>query len=350
MIGLNSNFSTMVTGLSSPFRHVEKYPNLLQEIERHLQEHHPDRGDTQRAVSVYRDLANSCNDIRKQKETQMELLSCVIKDWTGPVRFMLLASFGGILYAKSVSISHGDESEWKEKFLTLFAKLLLVLNVSSDMDSYIFERKIDLSGTSVKKMPKNESCPLSSHQNILTISRTQDSEIILKLLLSSYEETNKWLHSLEKAGVFVEESTISSKPNDSISAKAYSTVQNHQVPQSQKLEVSLMPSPGYAEMISKKTCSLSNVHSLVTTSDSSSKHLPLNMVKAKNQFTPESSYQQHRAVNLPRKKFSGFCIRPLPPYKLYNVRSATESNQIKMRKKGKDAVIQAFILNNIIVV
>ena len=46
----------LTTGLSKPFRRLEKYSGILQELERHIEENHPDRGDTQRSVSVYKDI------------------------------------------------------------------------------------------------------------------------------------------------------------------------------------------------------------------------------------------------------------------------------------------------------
>lgn len=51
----------LTTGLSKPFRRLEKYAGMLQELERHVEENHPDRGDTQRSVSVYKDIAVSVN-------------------------------------------------------------------------------------------------------------------------------------------------------------------------------------------------------------------------------------------------------------------------------------------------
>ena len=49
----------LTTSLSLPFGRLEKYPNLLKEIERHTEQSHVDRGDTQRAISVYREIAVS---------------------------------------------------------------------------------------------------------------------------------------------------------------------------------------------------------------------------------------------------------------------------------------------------
>lgn len=56
---INPGVLALTTLLSKPFRRLEKYSGLLQELERHVEECHPDRGDTQRSVSVYKDIAVS---------------------------------------------------------------------------------------------------------------------------------------------------------------------------------------------------------------------------------------------------------------------------------------------------
>lgn len=47
----------LTTGLSKPFRRLDKYSAMLQELERHMESGHPDRGDTQRSISIYKDIA-----------------------------------------------------------------------------------------------------------------------------------------------------------------------------------------------------------------------------------------------------------------------------------------------------
>lgn len=47
----------LTVSLSKPFRRLEKYNGMLQELERHLEENHIDRGDTQRSVSIYKEIA-----------------------------------------------------------------------------------------------------------------------------------------------------------------------------------------------------------------------------------------------------------------------------------------------------
>ena len=47
----------LTTSLSLPFGLLDKYPNLLKEVERHIDTSHVDRGDTQRAMLVYHEIA-----------------------------------------------------------------------------------------------------------------------------------------------------------------------------------------------------------------------------------------------------------------------------------------------------
>lgn len=51
----------LTTGLSKPFRRLDKYSAILQELERHMESCHADRGDTQRSIAVYKDIASSCS-------------------------------------------------------------------------------------------------------------------------------------------------------------------------------------------------------------------------------------------------------------------------------------------------
>lgn len=53
---INYPLKDLISGLSRPFRHLETYPSMLNELERGMHEAHPDRGDTQRAAAVFRDI------------------------------------------------------------------------------------------------------------------------------------------------------------------------------------------------------------------------------------------------------------------------------------------------------
>ncbi|KAL7669194.1 hypothetical protein ACOME3_009860 [Neoechinorhynchus agilis] len=67
--------------LSSPFRAIAKYPLLLRDLERTYEEHHPDRGDIQRAIQYYKDMSPHIEDTRRRKELEIEVLSAPVAGW-----------------------------------------------------------------------------------------------------------------------------------------------------------------------------------------------------------------------------------------------------------------------------
>uniref|UniRef100_A0A182SJR2 SH3 domain-containing protein n=1 Tax=Anopheles maculatus TaxID=74869 RepID=A0A182SJR2_9DIPT len=73
----------LTTGLSKPFRRLDKYAAILQELERHMESGHPDRGDTQRSIAVYKDIASSCSATRRQKELELQILTGPVRGWQG---------------------------------------------------------------------------------------------------------------------------------------------------------------------------------------------------------------------------------------------------------------------------
>lgn len=87
------NGSVLLTSsLSHSFRRLDKYPALLQELQRYTDECHPDRGDTQRAGFLYRELVSSCLELRRQKEMELEVMLGNIKSWPevmGPIGWFL---------------------------------------------------------------------------------------------------------------------------------------------------------------------------------------------------------------------------------------------------------------------
>jgi Rho guanine nucleotide exchange factor 7 len=49
----------LTTGLSRPFRHLERYASVSQELEQHQEDDHIDRGDAQRSIGYYKNVAVS---------------------------------------------------------------------------------------------------------------------------------------------------------------------------------------------------------------------------------------------------------------------------------------------------
>ncbi|VDK78591.1 unnamed protein product [Litomosoides sigmodontis] len=122
----------LISGLSHPFRHLETYPSMLNELERGMHEAHPDRGDTQRAAAVFRDIANYCAALRKQKEMQLELLASGSIDGLPSEE---LKKLGEILYMSIVSVDDVKASVEEElscdRCVILFATTILILEVKT---------------------------------------------------------------------------------------------------------------------------------------------------------------------------------------------------------------------------
>lgn len=90
----------LTTGLSKSFRRLDKYSAILQELERHMESGHADRGDTQRSIAVFKDIAASSSAIRRQKELELQILTGPIRGWEGED----LSTMGEIIHMGSVAV------------------------------------------------------------------------------------------------------------------------------------------------------------------------------------------------------------------------------------------------------
>ncbi|XP_055588788.1 uncharacterized protein LOC129741107 isoform X2 [Uranotaenia lowii] len=134
----------LTTGLSKPFRRLDKYSAILQELERHMESGHPDRGDTQRSIAVFKDIASSCSATRRQKELELQILTGPIRGWQGQE----LSSLGEIIHMGSVAVG----SEHKDRYFVLFSETLLILSVSQRMSAFKYEGKLPLTGINVNRL------------------------------------------------------------------------------------------------------------------------------------------------------------------------------------------------------
>ncbi|XP_061185563.1 rho guanine nucleotide exchange factor 7-like isoform X4 [Saccostrea echinata] len=143
-IGATKGTMMLTTNLYKPFTRLDKYPSLLKELERHIEESHIDRGDTQRAISVYREIANACMEIRKCKEMEYEILTSSIKGWAGED----IAKLGEVVRLSQVQVTslNGDKND---RIFVLFPGLLVMLSMSPRLSGYQYEGKLPLSGMTV---------------------------------------------------------------------------------------------------------------------------------------------------------------------------------------------------------
>lgn len=142
----------LTTGLSKAFRRLDKYSAMLQELERHMESGHPDRGNTQRSIAVYKDIAvgvitilaikirsklklillqSVCSATRRQKELELQVLTGPVRGWQGQE----LSTLGDIIHMGSVAVG----PDHRDRYFVLFPQTLLILSVSQRMSAFIYE-------------------------------------------------------------------------------------------------------------------------------------------------------------------------------------------------------------------
>ncbi|XP_044006027.1 rho guanine nucleotide exchange factor 7 [Aphidius gifuensis] len=175
----------LTTGLSKPFRRLEKYAAMLQELERHTEKNHFDRGDTQRSVSVYRDIAEKCTYARKQRELALQILTSGIKNWEGED----LSTLGEILHVGPVVLAIGADR--RDRYFVLFPMTLLVLSTSHRMSSFVYEGKLPLTGIDIIPMDDTDDI-----KNAFEINGPMIESIIV--ICSNREERQNWIDYLKQ--------------------------------------------------------------------------------------------------------------------------------------------------------
>lgn len=143
----------LTTTLSLPFRRLAKYPIMLKEIERQVEENHIDRGDIQRSIAVFQEISDLCEQTRKQKNMELEVLTGSIRGWEGKP----ISSLGDILLMRYVGVISTPGGEIQDRCFVLFSDTLVILSASQRMSSYIYEGQVQLAGLSVEKLEDNDT-------------------------------------------------------------------------------------------------------------------------------------------------------------------------------------------------
>lgn len=190
---------TLTTNLSKPFTRLDKYPSLLKELERHIEESHVDRGDTQRAIAVFRDISNHCMEIRKLKEMEYEIVTSTIKGWEGEE----ISTLGEVQHLSQVKVEMLSGEKYDQIFV-LFPNDLLMLSMSPRLSGYQYEGKLPLSGM---KVSLHESEDPDYHA--FEVSGNMIESMLVTC--GTKAEVNSWLEAL-KNYVVHKQTSPSSKP------------------------------------------------------------------------------------------------------------------------------------------
>ncbi|XP_065347611.1 rho guanine nucleotide exchange factor 7 isoform X2 [Cloeon dipterum] len=309
----------LTAGLSKPFRRLDKYQGLLQEVLRHLSETDPDRGDTQRAVHVYKEMAASCSAIRRQKQLQLEVLSGTVRNWEGED----VSALGDIIHMGSVAVGHTHS----DRYLVLFPRTLLVLAVSSRMSGFIYQGKLQLSAIQIKKLEDTEV-----FKNAFEITSPMIEPIVA--VCQSKEEQQRWVDMIQRQSSLLPQH--SSVPSQIVKEKTNSL--QHQVASSPHHRVT---SP----------VSLSNISAPVMAPAARAVS-----VGSTPQGKTQPSPPPHRTDPAGLKGWSLSCLRPKPPLRAGLVLGSQSIDQQRNSRKREErsyeedaqilSVIEAYCLSS----
>ncbi|KAM8733686.1 rho guanine nucleotide exchange factor 6 isoform 3-T3 [Acanthopagrus schlegelii] len=182
-----SGIMTLTTSLSKPFMRLDKYPTLLQELERHVEEAHPDYADIVKATAAFRSLVTQCQDLRKRKNLELQILSEPVRAWEGDS----MKSLGHVAYMSQVHVKNGSSEEKEERYLMLFPNMLVMLSASPRMSGFIYQGRLPLTGTTVMRHTEDAD----SAQYAFDITGSMIDRITV--FCSSAQELQEWLEHLQ---------------------------------------------------------------------------------------------------------------------------------------------------------
>ncbi|XP_015982979.1 rho guanine nucleotide exchange factor 6 isoform X1 [Rousettus aegyptiacus] len=142
----------LTTSLSKPFMRLEKYVTLLQELERHMEDTHPDHQDILKAIIAFKTLMGQCQDLRKRKQLELQILSEPIQAWEGED----IKTLGNVIFMSQVMVQYGTCEEKEERYLMLFSNVLIMLSASPRMSGFIYQGKIPIAGMVMTRLDEIE--------------------------------------------------------------------------------------------------------------------------------------------------------------------------------------------------
>ncbi|NWS22199.1 ARHG6 factor, partial [Pachyramphus minor] len=183
----NPGILILTTSLSKPFLRLDKYVTLLQELERHMEEAHPDHEEVLKAVTSFKSLVSQCQELRKRKQLELQILSESIQRWEGED----IKTMGNIIYMSQVMVQCGGSEEKEERYFLLFSNVLLMLSASPRMSGFIYQGKLPLAGMTLTKLEDAEG-----NEHVFEIAGNMTERITVSC--STSQDLHEWLDHLQR--------------------------------------------------------------------------------------------------------------------------------------------------------
>ncbi|XP_025966768.2 rho guanine nucleotide exchange factor 6 isoform X2 [Dromaius novaehollandiae] len=183
----NPGILILTTSLSKPFLRLDKYVTLLQELERHMEEAHADHEEVLKAAASFKSLVSQCQELRKRKQLELQILSESIQRWEGED----IKTMGSIIYMSQVMVQCGGSEEKEERYFLLFSNVLLMLSASPRMSGFIYQGKLPLAGMTLTKLEDAEG-----NEHTFEIAGNMTERITVSC--SSSQDLHEWLDHLQR--------------------------------------------------------------------------------------------------------------------------------------------------------
>uniref|UniRef100_A0A5F8HE87 Rho guanine nucleotide exchange factor 7 n=1 Tax=Monodelphis domestica TaxID=13616 RepID=A0A5F8HE87_MONDO len=253
MKGANSpGILVLTTGLSKPFMRLDKYPTLLKELERHMEA--------------------QCQEVRKRKELELQILTEAIRCWEGDD----IKTLGNVIYMSQVMIQCAGNEEKNERYLLLFPNILLMLSASPRMSGFIYQGKLPMTGTTITKLEDTEN-----HKNAFEIAGSMIERILVSC--NNQQDLHEWVDHLQK--------------QTKVTTIGNPTIKPHSVPSHTLPSHPITPSSKHSD--SKPVPLTPAYHTLPHPSHHGTPHTTINWGPLEPPKTP--------------KPWSLSCLRPAPP-------------------------------------
>ncbi|NXK98223.1 ARHG6 factor, partial [Formicarius rufipectus] len=183
----NPGILILTTSLSKPFLRLDKYVTLLQELERHMEEAHADHEEVLKAITSFKSLVSQCQELRKRKQLELQILSESIQRWEGED----IKTMGNIIYMSQVMVQCGGSEEKEERYFLLFSNVLLMLSASPRMSGFIYQGKLPLTGMMLTKLEDAEG-----NEHMFEITGNMSERITVSC--STSQDLHEWLDHLQR--------------------------------------------------------------------------------------------------------------------------------------------------------
>ncbi|XP_015133750.1 rho guanine nucleotide exchange factor 6 isoform X1 [Gallus gallus] len=183
----NPGILILTTSLSKPFLRLDKYVTLLQELERHMEEAHADHEDVLKAITSFKSLVSQCQELRKRKQLELQILSESIQRWEGED----IKTMGNIIYMSQVMVQSGGSEEKEERYFLLFSNVLLMLSASPRMSGFIYQGRLPLTGMTLTKLEDAEG-----NEHMFEIAGNMMERITVSC--STSQDLHEWLEHLQR--------------------------------------------------------------------------------------------------------------------------------------------------------